>query len=531
MVFLSIPERSTLYPIHLINDNTGLIESIPSYLLRLADAHCLEFRTMLRDHFQFNHCYYTRPLQLPRLRILIEDIIKLNTNFTLTKLQFSNWDETFDILNLFRTTRQWCPLCLYNWGKEGEKLYEPFLWTIACNNTCPIHHIKLVETCPFPECNKKIYYFETQHYGYCPKCNTSLGNNNNAEISNSEQTSQSELLYQLIELSLQHPFIMSFANLINLTLRNFPNQKSLTEYLGINNNYNYIHLWKSGTPPKLHFFLSSINKLLSSLTELFSDTSIDNYEHTNSIYKHLDKAGIEDRLKEILAKDPPLSLRETARRTGYNFRRLQNHFPQLMASIKERYKKAHPNLRVNNIQYDLIKLNELLISELSDPRCSSILEFEKQFKIAGKTIKKYFPELFRPLKELYDTKRGDEKKYKSTVKDLSFDEISTELDKVIVTKPPQSLESTSKKLGFGHKILRELFEDKCNMIASNFIKYNKEQTESNKMMKQKKVIEAIDQIYSENKYPSFRRVSMIVTMRTTELHNLWKQRLKELGYK
>jgi hypothetical protein len=524
MVFLSIPERSKLYPIPLINDNSGLIESFPSYLLRLAAAHCLEFRTMLRDHFQFNHCYYTRPLQLPRLRNLIEDVTNLNANVNLKKLQFNHWNETFDILNLFRTTRQWCPLCLYNWGQEGKTLYEPFMWTFTCNNTCPIHHIKLVETCPSPQCNKTIYYFETQHFGYCPKCNTSLGNNNIAEISDSEQTSQSELLYQLIELSLQHPFIMSFSNLINLALHNFPNQKSLSEYLDIKSKY--LHFWKNGTPPKLNYFLSRINKLLSSLTELFSDTPLNNYEHTASNYKHFNKAEIEDNLIAIIVKDPPSSLRETARLIGHNYQRLQYHFPQLMASIKERYKIAHPNLRVNNIQYELTKLNELLISELSDPICSSILEFEKQFKISGNTIQKYFSELFEQLKELYDTKRKDEKKYKSSVKDLSFDEISTELDKVIVTKPPQSLESTSKKLGFGHKILRELFEDKCNMISSSFLKYKKEQTDSNKMMKQKKVIEAIDQIHSENKYPSFRRVSKIVTMRTTELHNLWKQRLK-----
>lgn len=80
--------------------------------------------------------------------------------------------------------------------------------------------------------------------------------------------------------------------------------------------------------------------------------------------------------------------------------------------------------------------------------------------------------------EKYKTKKNNDKKYLSSVVDLSYSELSNELDKEVeaINSSILSLESISKRLGVSHTILRTLFPEKCKIITSRYIKFREIKT-------------------------------------------------------
>src|SRR5262249_51910909 len=52
-----------------------------------------------------------------------------------------------------RKHRAWCQACFKQWQKEGQRIYEPLLWTLQIIEICPVHLSPLVETCPY--CGRK----------------------------------------------------------------------------------------------------------------------------------------------------------------------------------------------------------------------------------------------------------------------------------------------------------------------------------------------------------------------------------------
>ncbi len=141
-----MPQPSTLYALGPIGIGTPYVESLTSYIARLALAHCV-FPGVLMRHVivPFAQRHSTGEGRSATLHLRDGKATgALNANQQtamnavkalegLTKLQrlraltMATWAEVFPLIGLIRTTRAWCPRCLEESRTGGRIVYEPLL--------------------------------------------------------------------------------------------------------------------------------------------------------------------------------------------------------------------------------------------------------------------------------------------------------------------------------------------------------------------------------------------------------------------
>ncbi|MBD2060484.1 TniQ family protein [Oculatella sp. FACHB-28] len=208
LTLLNIPERSRLYHLEPIAVGTPYVESLISYICRLAEAHCVspgillkkEILPIFRKNYSisFGGVYtlqadgcgvlvssmtkpvyrknpneygllawqYLEGLQLLTLRADLQSlIIPIDTNQVL---------EGMTGRELGRDLRAWCPECFQQWHSSGHSIYEPLLWSISAVMICPYHHKPLQFHCP--HCRKSQRPLTAKTRGaQCSQCFNWLG--------------------------------------------------------------------------------------------------------------------------------------------------------------------------------------------------------------------------------------------------------------------------------------------------------------------------------------------------------------------
>jgi TniQ protein len=194
-IITELPPRSHLFPLIPVGIGTGQSESLTSYIMRLAEAHCLYVTTL-----------YSLILH-PAVRTEIENpnseethaVLKWAHGITrnghtwngasevascharaierltgvrdLHLLTWLPWESTLS--HHLRQRRAWCPACFSQWRNEGLTIYEPLLWTLQIVKICPIHHCSLVEVCPCCGQENKLLNNKSRA-GYCSYCRQRL---------------------------------------------------------------------------------------------------------------------------------------------------------------------------------------------------------------------------------------------------------------------------------------------------------------------------------------------------------------------
>lgn len=198
----NIPTRSILVPLEPIGIGTAYTESLTSYIMRIADIHCLSTEIVYKrilepliiknkllnvsnssskqfepnkhkplsvyESERWNSINSSAVTMVKALEILtgIED---------LSPLTLIGWSEVLSYHALMRKKRAWCPKCFEYWKNQGSIIYEPLLWKIRVVEICPYHLIRLEEICPF--CKKMPTQLSANsRVGYCSRCYTWLGN-------------------------------------------------------------------------------------------------------------------------------------------------------------------------------------------------------------------------------------------------------------------------------------------------------------------------------------------------------------------
>lgn len=185
-----IPPRSQLYHLEPIGIGSPLVESLSSYLTRLAHAHLLTVSSMVRyiisplltnSYFSINSTTMnsykaagsmnghdkTAMKWVNALQILTMRTDLIHT----TLLQFK---EFIPDKGLIHQERLWCSKCLSEWRENNTTIYEPLLWKIEEVVACPIHKIMLSRIC-FKCRNSSIHIKADIYPGYCPTCGSWLG--------------------------------------------------------------------------------------------------------------------------------------------------------------------------------------------------------------------------------------------------------------------------------------------------------------------------------------------------------------------
>ena len=191
-----MPARSTLYAPEPMGVGTRWVESLTSYLTRVASAHCLFpgdlIRTMIvprvsgyspfkrlqgafRDggeqSFLFNG------VGRPAMRVLeVLETLTLRPDLPYLTLRPLAAVIPAKPKGLIRARKAWCPACYEEKREPAQVMYDPLLWALQEVSLCADHHLRLSTHCPYPDCSRSLPWVTWRaQVGYCSYCQRWLG--------------------------------------------------------------------------------------------------------------------------------------------------------------------------------------------------------------------------------------------------------------------------------------------------------------------------------------------------------------------
>ncbi|TEB10646.1 TniQ family protein [Pelotomaculum propionicicum] len=180
----TIPPRSRLYHLEPVGIGTPYVESLTSYISRLADAHSLYTSTLVlrelaKASSQPIYTGFDRSSAINGLINMATSWVSALESLTLRNdlrfLTMLTWAEVLPAVGLTRKWKAWCPTCFEEWRMAEQPIYDPLLWTLQVIKVCPYHRQYLQLKCPY--CNQDDIPLLTwrSRPGYCPKCEQWLG--------------------------------------------------------------------------------------------------------------------------------------------------------------------------------------------------------------------------------------------------------------------------------------------------------------------------------------------------------------------
>jgi DNA-binding XRE family transcriptional regulator len=190
-----IPPRSILLCIEPIGIGTAAVESLSSYISRVAAAHCITTGTLFSkvlfpylNKKYMNHIiahggngFYDSAHIINGFSNAAEEFINMMCDLTgnslLAHLTLSRYKYILTNRGLLRRNKVWCPACLQEMKDNKIEIYEPLIWMINAVNVCLIHQLKLRNQCNY--CFKASMVMNRKsRSGYCTNCSSWLGQNN-----------------------------------------------------------------------------------------------------------------------------------------------------------------------------------------------------------------------------------------------------------------------------------------------------------------------------------------------------------------
>lgn len=180
---------SRLFPIPLCGAGTAEVESLPSYIHRLAYKHGVFVGELLRyvvRQVERDESYTGRVVTLPR-HIRVHDVLRANglargltemlehmtrQRLTGTTVALFNGPLTMSRGELHKGFR-WCPECLAEMAMMGEEPYLKLIWQFRAVLACPIHRSPFLERCDHCGCDQTSY-IKRRPLGRCQDCGVPL---------------------------------------------------------------------------------------------------------------------------------------------------------------------------------------------------------------------------------------------------------------------------------------------------------------------------------------------------------------------
>ncbi|MEN1969719.1 TniQ family protein [Lentibacillus sp. N15] len=434
--------RTELYNIEPVGIGTPYVESLLSYIARLAEKHNISETVMLKEVFapvmenenikidvsQRGNTYrehLANGISTFSLE-LISSIEKLTGRKDIQYTTMINWGGLFNE-NIVNRNRRWCPLCLEMFQQELGIVYEPLLWAISEIKVCDRHQISLKELCP--HCGKKMSYIHRNLIvGHCQYCLKWLGesNSNENKILSEDQKNVLKNYKQLFEVS---PSLRSFPNknCISNVLQKLEKQlefESLlqfSKFLGV--NYSGMFYWvKNKRNPSPEKLLHIANKLSCTIYEMISDENlylkvkVDDFDKSRKVSK-ITIVEMESYLRDAAyTKSTPKSLAEVCRVGGFSRTAAKNNFPHLSQLILDNFALHRKNSVIQRQKDIEIILKEILTHE----RPKSLKKSLKDYGLSIRTAQKYHPELCKKIIERHQQfiKIGKEKRIKVIEKEI-----------------------------------------------------------------------------------------------------------------
>jgi transcriptional regulator with XRE-family HTH domain len=391
---LPVPTRSTLFSLEPIGVGTPWVESLTSYIARLADAHCIFSGTLMEKiivplAFGFSPRKGAQALYKgdgdksnllnatgPRALRAVQELEKLTLHKDLHFLTLLPWTEVLYIRGLIRLTRAWCPLCYEQWRLSGQTIYDPLLWALLPVTTCVQHQVHLSQFCPYEDCCRQLPGLAWRSRpGYCSYCQRWLGNMrgvvqpSSPPLDSEDREWQQWVIPSMGSLLATTPTLSTAPtkNQVTTVLTSCVQQISggnacaFAQHLGVSQAM-VTHWLHNGRIPQIEILLRICYVLNIQLSELLlgdvetlhlclTETPLQR-PHKKRQQKLLDIEHVRQVLETVLTSNeyPPPSLFEVSRRLGHTLRSLYKcHHPACL-EIKNKYRTYLQAQRTERIQ-------------------------------------------------------------------------------------------------------------------------------------------------------------------------------------
>ena len=389
---LQLPERSRLYHLSPVGIGTPFVESLTSYIARLAESHSVlpgilmskEIVPLVPKVYRSTNLFGTRNLTgaVNGTGTMALDLLQALETLTLRNdlrfLTLISWSNVFPQRKLLRPVRAWCPACYEEWRSTQQVIYEPLIWSIEEVTLCLHHKKHLHFQCP--HCKQQLPLLAPHsRSGHCSKCWKWLGISSNSEQSNDKALGEEELVWQifvshsigellaaaphlpqpLLRKRVAHAFYTYVAQVTDGNIAAFARLLQIPK--------NKVWMWHSGKVlPQLNVLLKVCYCLRTSvLNFLTKDTVEENVnlmttlsqaqlvsQLTQSPNVESDLNRVQRLLEGVLQGDekPPPPMTEVAKRLGRDKRVLRRRFPELCMAISARYLEYKKEARTKRIK-------------------------------------------------------------------------------------------------------------------------------------------------------------------------------------
>lgn len=401
-----IPKRSRLYQLEPVGIGTPLVESLTSYIARLAKAHCVlpgvlmerELAPFLKkvagsiellDERNSRTGVFGHTGTLNGIGVMAADWVRALHTLTMRNdlhfLTMLTWAEVFPAKGLLRDKWAHCPVCYEEWRTLGQVIYEPLLWGLHGVDVCPRHHRSSSFQCPRCQQKRTPLAWRSQA-GYCSKCGHWLGSLEDAESFNLQAIVQKQYSWELWAATAIGKLIATapqlprpprrerigrvFSDCIDEVTEG--NIAAFARLVG--KPKNTVWMWKSGKVlPQLNVLTDSCYQLGVSLVDLLTGDILP--QSINRISKspqaqsahvgaapknNCDLNKLEQSLLAVKysGEYPPPCTAEVAKRLNYNVRFLRRHFNDLCASISAQYLSYRKELHKNKVKQSCLLVQQ-----------------------------------------------------------------------------------------------------------------------------------------------------------------------------
>ncbi len=275
------PPRSHLYPLTPCGLGTPLVESLTSYVTRLAWTYRIRPHVLVEqeiipnlresEHFRVSPEKSSTFCQREAMAIngtgeiainWIDTLARLTTCGDLRNLTLPPWANRFPIYSLLHSTPRWCSACYHEWRRDEQPIYQPLLWLFQVIMICPIHRRRLEEKCFHCKRRQSVIAVQTSP-GFCTQCKTWLGKEPDPRVPlevDHKTIEQQEWVLRVIEELRQagtsiDPFpqkkllfnLATYVRIMGGSRRNEPFAHLLNTY------YDWLALWITSNKPSLPF--------------------------------------------------------------------------------------------------------------------------------------------------------------------------------------------------------------------------------------------------------------------------------------
>lgn len=191
----AMTERSRLYALEPIGLGTSDVESLTGYVARLAAAHCLRTRALVREEILplLGRHHLLKPINGslstfwrkdgrgingvgPYAREWVGAVERLTLHRGLRPLTMLPWSGVLPRHGLLRAARAWCPACYHDRRNAAREPYDALLWALRIVTVCPHHRQPLRDRCPHADCGRpQSVLAPLSRPGYCAHCLRWLG--------------------------------------------------------------------------------------------------------------------------------------------------------------------------------------------------------------------------------------------------------------------------------------------------------------------------------------------------------------------